>query len=221
MRQRVRVVLADDHDVFVEGLSMVLAAEEDLEVVAVANDGAAALQAVLAHQPDVLVADADLPGPDLAELVRLVARARPATRVLPLLEQGELVGAGVPARAAGSKGGSGRQLAAAIRALVDGRPVPPPGPRPPAAAGALARRSHVDLLLRTLSSREREVLGLLGRGWSNRRIAEECYLSLNTVRTHVQNVLTKLGVHSKLEAAALAVREGLVPAAPPRPRPRA
>ena len=76
MRQRVRVVLADDHDVFVEGLSMVLAAEEDLEVVAVANDAAAALQAVLAHQPDVLVADADLPGPDLAELVRLVARAR-------------------------------------------------------------------------------------------------------------------------------------------------
>jgi DNA-binding NarL/FixJ family response regulator len=58
--------------------------------------------------------------------------------------------------------------------------------------------------------REREILGLLARGYSNHRIAEASYLSLNTVRTHVQNVLVKLGVHSKLEAAALAVRQGLV-----------
>jgi DNA-binding NarL/FixJ family response regulator len=67
------------------------------------------------------------------------------------------------------------------------------------------RDLHAELLLRSLSGRERQVLG-----YSNRRIAEACYLSLNTVRTHVQNVLVKLGVHSKLEAAALAVRQGLV-----------
>ena len=73
-----------------------------------------------------------------------------------------------------------------------------------------ARDPSVDLRVRTLSGREREILGLLANGWSNRRIAEECFLSLNTVRTHVQNVLVKLGVHSKLEAAALAVRQGLV-----------
>ena len=72
------------------------------------------------------------------------------------------------------------------------------------------RDLHAELLLRSLSERERQVLGLLARGYSNRRIAEACYLSLNTVRTHVQNVLVKLGVHSKLEAAALAVRQGLV-----------
>jgi DNA-binding NarL/FixJ family response regulator len=69
---------------------------------------------------------------------------------------------------------------------------------------------HAELLLRSLSERERQVLALLARGYSNRRIAETCFLSLNTVRTHVQNVLVKLGVHSKLEAAALAVRQGLV-----------
>jgi two-component system, NarL family, nitrate/nitrite response regulator NarL len=72
------------------------------------------------------------------------------------------------------------------------------------------RDDHAELLLRSLSGRERQVLGMLANGWSNRRIAETCFLSLNTVRTHVQNVLVKLGVHSKLEAAALAVRQGLV-----------
>jgi DNA-binding NarL/FixJ family response regulator len=72
------------------------------------------------------------------------------------------------------------------------------------------RDHHAELLLRSLSERERQILHLLVRGYSNRRIAEVCFLSLNTVRTHVQNVLVKLGVHSKLEAAALAVRQGLV-----------
>jgi DNA-binding NarL/FixJ family response regulator len=67
------------------------------------------------------------------------------------------------------------------------------------------RDPSVDLRVRTLSGREREILGLLANGWSNRRIAEECFLSLNTVRTHVQNVLVKLGVHSKLEAVAFAL----------------
>jgi DNA-binding NarL/FixJ family response regulator len=93
------------------------------------------------------------------------------------------------------------------------------GIRPPAPAAAPApsgRDHHAELLLRSLSEREREILALLARGHSNRRIAEGCRLSLNTVRTHVQNVLVKLGVHSKLEAAALAVRRGLVPASDPR-----
>ena len=87
------------------------------------------------------------------------------------------------------------------------RPGRPGGPERDLGA---ERDLHAELLLRSLSVRERQVLDLLARGYSNRRIAEACYLSLNTVRTHVQNVLVKLGVHSKLEAAALAVRQGLV-----------
>ena len=66
--------------------------------------------------------------------------------------------------------------------------------------------------LNRLSEREREILGLLTNGWSNRRIAEECFLSLNTVRTHIQNILVKLGVHSKLEAVAFALEHGWLPA---------
>jgi DNA-binding NarL/FixJ family response regulator len=215
MRQPVRVVLADDHDAFVEGLGMVLSSEDDLEVVAVAGDGAAALQAVLAHQPDVLVAGTQMPGPEIGELVRLVGTAQPATRVL--LAEDALsapTGRADPGPAGRTRAVSGHELAEAIRQVVAGgwvtiAPAAPAAtaPTPPARP---ERDDSLELLLRNLSERERQVLALLGRGYANRRIAEICNLSLNTVRTHVQNVLVKLGVHSKLEAAAIAVRHGLV-----------
>jgi DNA-binding NarL/FixJ family response regulator len=294
LRQPVRVVLADDHDAFVEGLGMVLSAEDDLEIVALAGDGASTLQAVRTHHPDVLVVDTEMPGPAVTELVRLINHAEPATRVLLLAEHthpaptAPTAPTGPPGM---SRAASSRELAEAIRAvaagfrLVASHPAPPrptarpasPGPagsRPTAASRPTAPRAagraapppgdpgaperegnpppgwvrgavhsphpslyspqspdraepnwagrvgldperperdlHAELLLRSLSERERQILELLARGYSNRRIAEACYLSLNTVRTHVQNVLVKLGVHSKLEAAALAVRQGLV-----------
>jgi DNA-binding CsgD family transcriptional regulator len=105
-----------------------------------------------------------------------------------------------------AKDASSRQVAGAIRKLVDGQ-------GRVAVAEVVARPVRdpsVDLRVRTLSGREREILGLLANGWSNRRIAEECFLSLNTVRTHVQNVLVKLGVHSRLEAIVFAFEQGLV-----------
>jgi DNA-binding NarL/FixJ family response regulator len=293
MRQPVRVVLADDHDAFVEGLGMVLSAEGDLEIVALAGDGASALQAVLTHRPDVLVVDTRMPGPAVTELVRLVGQAEPSTRVLLLAEDARLEPSTRPDPgdpAGMTRAVSARELAAAIRAVAAGFPVVPPdppaapaagpaSPRPgspgpgspgpgsprhgspghgspghrspghrspghgsprPGAAGAPEREGsrqrggalgavhspgrpalddgsgrpalddHAELLLRSLSERERQILGLVACGYSNRRIAEACFLSLNTVRTHVQNVLVKLGAHSKLEAAALAVRQGLV-----------
>jgi DNA-binding NarL/FixJ family response regulator len=228
MRQPVRVVLADDHDAFVEGLGMVLSAEDDLEVVALAGDGASALQAVLTHRPDVLVVDTQMPGPAVTELVRLVGQAEPATRVLLLSEDPRLEPSAGPdpgGPAGMTRAVSARELAEAIRTVAAGfrlvvaehgspqplgprdavrTPLHSPEPEP------FERDLHAELLLRSLSDRERQILNLLARGYSNRRIAEACYLSLNTVRTHVQNVLVKLGVHSKLEAAALAVRQGLV-----------
>jgi DNA-binding NarL/FixJ family response regulator len=218
MRQPVRVVLADDHDAFVEGLGMVLDAEHDLEVVALAGDGASALQAVLTHHPDVLVVDTHMPGPAVTELVRLVGQAEPTTRVLLLAEDARLAPSRGPdpgGPAGMTRAVSGRELAEAIRAVAAGYQVilADPPPDPPAAADRPPDRpepdDHAELLLRSLSERERQILTLLARGYSNRRIAEVSVLSLNTVRTHVQNVLVKLGVHSKLEAAALAVRQGL------------
>jgi DNA-binding NarL/FixJ family response regulator len=219
MRQPVRVVLADDHDAFVEGLGMVLSAEDDLEVVALAGDGASALQAVLTHRPDVLVVDTQMPGPAVTELVRLVGQARPTTRVLLLAEDARAAPSGRPdpgGHAGMTRAVSARELAEAIRAVAAGFRVTIPDPPPVRAAADQPpparpeRDDHAELLLRSLSERERQVLVMLACGWSNRRIADTCFLSLNTVRTHVQNVLVKLGVHSKLEAAALAVRQGLV-----------
>jgi DNA-binding NarL/FixJ family response regulator len=223
MRQPVRVVLADDHDAFVEGLGMVLSAEDDLEVVALAGDGASALQAVLTHHPDVLVVDTQMPGPAVTELVRLVGQADPATRVLLLSEDARLEPTSGPdpgGPAGMTRAVSARELAEAIRTVAAGYrlvaverevgPAPEPPPDADDRPEPSERDLHAELLLRSLSDRERQILGLLARGYSNRRIAEACYLSLNTVRTHVQNVLVKLGVHSKLEAAALAVRQGLV-----------
>ena len=221
MRQPVRVVLADDHDAFVEGLGVVLSAEDDLEVVALAGDGASALQAVLTHHPDVLVVDTQMPGPAVTELVRLVGQAEPTTRVLLLSEDPRLEPSAGPdpgGPAGMTRAVSARELAEAIRAVAAGFRIMIADDRPSGVPEAVRspepepfeRDLHAELLLRSLSDRERQILHLLARGYSNRRIAEACYLSLNTVRTHVQNVLVKLGVHSKLEAAALAVRQGLV-----------
>ena len=277
MRQPVRVVLADDHDAFVEGLGMVLSAEGDLEIVALAGDGASALQAVLTHRPDVLVVDTQMPGPAVTELVRLVGQAEPATRVLLLAEDARLEPSSQAGPAGMTRAVSARELAQAIRAVAagyrvvaaappapQGSPNPQGSPKPhgsskaqespnprdigaperegsrqpegartavhtPGAEGARAavhrsgsaaghgperpeRDHHAELLLRSLSERERQILGLLARGYSNRRIAEACFLSLNTVRTHVQNVLVKLGVHSKLEAVAFALEHQVVTA---------
>jgi DNA-binding NarL/FixJ family response regulator len=213
MRHPVRVVLGDDHDAFLEGLGMVLSAEDGLEVVALAGDGASALQAVLTHRPDVLVVDTQMPGPAVTELVRLVGQAQPATRVLLLAEDARLTSSDRPdpgGPAGMTRAVSARELAEAIRAVAAGSLVTPPKAAAEEPPVRPERDDHAELLLRSLSERERQVLGMLARGWSNRRIAEACYLSLNTVRTHVQNVLVKLGVHSKLEAAALAVRQRLV-----------
>ena len=181
-----------------------------------AGDGAAALQAVLAHQPDVLVADTRMPGLEIGELVRLVGTAQPATRVLLLAEDAlsAPTGQADPGPAGATRAVSGHELAEAIRQVAAGGwvtmvPAAPAAttPTPPA---RLQRDDSLALLLCSLSERERQVLALLGRGYANRRIAEICDLSLNTVRTHVQNVLVKLGVHSKLEAVAFALEHQVV-----------
>jgi two-component system, NarL family, response regulator LiaR len=179
------LVLADDHRVFAEGLGMMLDAQDDLAVLGVAHDSHQAVELAARHEPTVLLLDAHMPGPDLATTLRAVRASSSATKVLML------------------------SAAGAIRSLVEGKGSVVAAAEPPSRP---ARDPSVDLRVRTLSGREREILGLLANGWSNRRIAEECYLSLNTVRTHVQNVLVKLGVHSKLEAVAFALEHQVVTA---------
>jgi two-component system, NarL family, response regulator LiaR len=205
------LVLADDHRVFAEGLGVMLDAQDDLAVLGVAHDAHQAVELAATHEPMVLLLDAHMSGSDLASTLRAVKAASPSSKVLMLSAdtRKETIAEALRAGADGflAKDASSRQVAGAIRSLVEGRSglviTAEPVARP-------TRDPSVDLRVRTLSVREREILGLLANGWSNRRIADECFLSLNTVRTHVQNVLVKLGVHSKLEAVAFALEHQVV-----------
>jgi DNA-binding NarL/FixJ family response regulator len=209
---RITLVLADDHEVFAEGLSMVLDAEEDLQVLGLASDGAEALELVDGDPPAVLLLDAYMPRTDVTAVLREVKQRAPGTKVLVLSAdtRRETVNTVLAAGADGflAKDVSSPQVATTIRKIVGGHqgPITALPPR-------TSRDPGVELLVRMLSMREREILGYLSAGWSNRRIAEQCFLSLNTVRTHVQNILVKLGVHSKLEAVAFALEHRVVEAA--------
>ena len=213
MTNMIGLVLADDHRVFAEGLGVMLDAQDDLAVLGVAHDSHQAIELAARHEPTVLLLDAHMPGPDLATTLRAVRAASPDTKVLMLSAdtRRQTIAEALEAGADGflATDASSRQGAGALRSLADGEGsivvAAEPDVRP-------ARDPSVDLRVRTLSAREREILSLLANGWSNRRIAEECFLSLNTVRTHVQNVLVKLGVHSKLEAVAFALEHQVVAA---------
>jgi two-component system nitrate/nitrite response regulator NarL len=206
----VRLVLADHHLLVAEGLGLLLEAEDDLVVLELAHDSGRAVQSVAQHQPDVLVLDAHLPDVSLAETVAAAKTAAPTTKLLVLSGDAH---PGMPAAVAAAgadawlaKDRSSRQVAAVIRKLVAGEPAVAEAAEP-----VTIRDPSVALRVRTLTCREREILGLLASGWPSRRIAEETHLSYLTVRSHIQSLLVKLGVHSQLEAVALAVEHEVVP----------
>jgi two-component system nitrate/nitrite response regulator NarL len=205
------LVLADHHPMFAEGLGIILDAEDDLAVLGVAHTTSRAIELVDAHRPAVLLLDAHLAGHNPAQAVAAVRAASP-TKVLMLSADArqQTVEAAVAAGADGvlAKHEPSQQLIAAIRKLADGQGSMVVAPEP-ARAG---RDPMVAARVGTLTRREWEILGLLAAGWSNRRIASERRLAFLTVRTHVQSLLVKLGVHSKLEAVAFAVEHGLVAA---------
>jgi DNA-binding NarL/FixJ family response regulator len=204
----VTLVLADHHVLVAEGLEMLLDAEDDLVVLDLAHHTGQAVESAAEHRPAVLVLDADLPTSGLAETLAAAKAASPTTKLLVLSGDAhpETAAAVLAAGADGclAKDRSSRQVATTIRQLAAGeQAVVTAEPR-------LGRDPSVELGVRTLTSREREILGLLTIGWSNRRIAEATQLSYLTVRSHMQNLLLKLGVHSQLEAVAFAVEHGIV-----------
>jgi two-component system, NarL family, response regulator LiaR len=205
----VNLVLADQHVLVAEGLGMLLAAEDDLDVLGLAHHSGQAIELAAKHQPTVLVLDAELPVGDLEETLAAAKAAASATRLLVLSEDPRpaTTAAVLAAGADGwlAKDCSSRQVATAIRHLVAGGQVPVAAAEAPA-----GRDPSVELRVRTLTAREREFLGLLAMGWSNRRIAEATRLSYLTVRSHMQNLLIKLDVNSQLEAVAFAVEHGVV-----------
>jgi NarL family two-component system response regulator LiaR len=204
--------VVDDHAVVRQGLRTFLELQEDIEVVADVADGRQALVAVAEHDPDVVLMDLVLPEVDGVEAIRRIASERPNIRVIALtsfLDDDKLFPA-VRAGAAGYllKDVEPAELVRAIRTAHAGQ-----SPLSPAIAARLVdelahggRGGSVD----ELTPRELEVLRLIARGRSNKRIALELGVAEKTVKTHVSHVLAKLGLSDRTQAALYAVREGLV-----------
>jgi DNA-binding NarL/FixJ family response regulator len=196
---------------FGESLRKALTDEEDIRVVALTVTGAAAMKALEETNPDVALIDYRLPDTDGVELAQRVRKARPECRVVMVTaEEGEDV-----LRRAIEAGCSGyltkerrvEELVLAIRTAHRGETM-----ISPQLLTQLLGRLHSDHTKPgwDLTSREREVLGLLAGGLSNQAIAARLGISLATVRNHVQSVIAKMGAHSKLEAVTAAVRQGIV-----------
>jgi len=207
----IRVIVVDDHEMFAESIGRVLALEDDIEVQGLANSSKEGIELAGTVAPDVAIVDHRLPDAGGTQTIRRILAASPSTKVLILsgYKDHQVVSASIRAGCSGflSKDKAVRELAVAVRAINGGEAY-----LPSEALGRLvARGSSVDGGRGDdLTRRERHVLQLMADGLSNRAIAGRLSLSLNTVRNHVQRILTKMGAHSKLEAVMIAFREDLV-----------
>jgi two-component system, NarL family, response regulator LiaR len=209
----IRVLIADDHAVVREGLRGFLALQDDIEVVGEAADGEQAVAAVASLEPDVALVDLVMPHVDGVEAIKRIRGLTAATRVIVLTSFAD-EDTMLPAVRAGAVGYllkdvNPQDLVAAIRTVHDGETL-----LHPAVIRELVREVAGDgrepAAENPLTKREREVLALIARGRANKAIAFELGVAEKTVKTHVSNILGKLGVSDRTQAALYAVREGLV-----------
>ena len=212
-----RILLVDPSEVFRVGLRAVLSAEADVEVVGEAADGAAALRSCEQLAPDVVVLELHLSGSSGVDVARALLRSHPDLRILILTWSEDEVDlrAAVRAGAMGYllKDVPADELAAALRTVAVGQPMVSPSLAPKLMtelATAVRRDAPRAEGTARLTERELEVLRLVARGMSNRAVAESLFLSENTVKNHVRNILDKLEAHSRMEAVVKASRIGLL-----------
>lgn len=210
-QRQVGVLVVDDHEMFSDSVRLALSQEQGLQVVGTATSLAAARAAVATLRPDVVLLDHRLPDGKGAEAITELKALHPEAKVVILTaaaDDGVLVAA-TEAGCAGLllKTSSLDELVSAVRVAAAGEILVSP-----ALLGRLLGRLHRerDTAESTLTAREQEILEYVAQGLTNSAIAERLTISVNTVRNHVQNILAKLGAHSKLEALSIAVREGLV-----------
>ena len=215
MSTALRVVVADDHPVFRDGLHLTLDDEPDIEVVVAVADGDAAVDAVLSRQVDVVLMDLRMPGVGGIEATARIAAERPATSVvvLTMSDDDDSVFAALRAGARGYllKEADADDILRAVRAVASGEAVfgPKIADRVIAFFSAAGLRGATATAFPSLTEREREVLDLVARGCDNPTIARRLFLSEKTVRNHVSACLTKLQVASRAEAVAMARDAGL------------
>lgn len=204
-----RILIVDDHSVVRQGLQMFLALDPEIEVVGEVSNGAEAVEFVKRVKPDVVLMDLLMPVMDGIEATKIIRREYPDTEVIALtsvLEDNAVVGA-VRAGAIGYllKDTEADELVRAIKAAAAGQVQ-----LSPKAAERLMREVRAPESPEKLTDRETDVLRLLAEGKANKEIARELTISETTVKTHVSNILMKLDVPSRTQAALYAVRIGLV-----------
>ena len=208
------MIIVDDHPVVRQGLRTFLETQKDLDIVSEAADGEEALAQIGESVPDVVLMDLVLPGIDGIEATRRARELSPSTKVIVLTSfaDDEKVFPAIKAGAAGYllKDVEPTQLADAIRSVHAGEALL----HPTVAARLMQEVSTADDRRGpggTLTERELEVLRLLARGMSNREIAKQLTVSEKTVKTHVSNILAKLHLADRTQAALYAVRRGIAP----------
>ena len=217
-RPAIRVLVVDDQELFRRGLTMLLSVEPDITIVGEAGDGATAAALAAASSPDIVLMDVRMPKLSGIEAITAVRNAAPDARIVMLTvsdEEADLYEA-IKGGASGYllKDASIDEVAQAVRVVADGQSL-----ISPSMAGALlsefaeiSRRSseRAQVPGPRLTDREMQVLRLVARGMANKDIAVELFISENTVKNHVRNILEKLQLHSRMEAVVYAVREKLL-----------
>jgi two-component system, NarL family, response regulator LiaR len=207
MPDQIRVLLVDDHGVVRQGVRRFLELQPDIDVVGEAESGRGLVELVAGSRADVVLLDIVMPEVDGIDAIRALHRDSPGTRVLVLSSFADdaQVFAALQAGAAGYllKDVRPDDLAAAIRQVHAGRTVL----HPDAAARLVERTQEPGT---SFTGRERDVLKLLTEGFANKEIAHRLLISEKTVKTHVSNILQKLGVQDRTQAAVMAVRQRLV-----------
>jgi DNA-binding NarL/FixJ family response regulator len=217
----IRVLLADDEAMVRAGVKAILASDDAIEVVAEAADGAAAVDAVHRHRPDVAVLDIRMPRMDGLVAGAEIRRTAPDTAVVILTTFSEdaYIAKALGDGASGFllKSGDPRELIAGIKAVADGAAYLSPKiahrvitELGAGAGGRLARTTAAQERVEPLTPREQEVLALVGAGLSNAEIAARLFLVEGTVKAYVSAVLSRLGVKNRVQAAIVAYEAGLV-----------
>jgi NarL family two-component system response regulator LiaR len=208
--ERIKLVIADDHNVVRSGLSAFLQVFDDFELVGEASNGREAIAVCEAKQPDVVLMDLVMPEMDGAQATQAIRERFPAVQVIVLtsFKEENLIESALQAGAIGYllKNVSADELAAAIRSAHAGKPTLAPEATQ-ALIKATGRRQDRDA---DLTAREKEVLKMMTDGLNNPEIAKRLIVSRSTVKFHVSSILSKLNVSSRTEAVALAIQKKLI-----------
>ncbi len=214
----IRVLVVDDHALFRRGLQMVLEQEPDIEVVGEASDGSEAVQVAADTLPDIVLMDVRMPKRSGIEACGAIHETVPSAKIIMLTisdEEADLYDA-IKAGAMGYllKEISIEEVAAAIRAVHGGQSLISPSMASKLLTefASMIKRTDDKQQVPTprLTDREMEVLKLVAKGLNNRDIAKQLFISENTVKNHIRNILEKLQLHSRMEAVVYAVREKLL-----------